>query len=348
MGRAVALTGPRRVTLLDEVEPPLAPRELRVETLYSGISAGTELTEYRGSNPHLNKAWDAKRRLFAAGAPARGYPMTSWGYEEVGRVTEVGPDVGSVRAGDLVWGAWGHRSSAVVTEARAAACLLPDGLPPLTAVFARMGAIALNAVHDAQIHVGEVVAVFGQGVAGLLATQLATLNGGTVVAVDGIPRRLALARSLGAAHVVDLGGEEPAVAIKELTAGVGADVAIDFSGSYAALNEAIRATAYNSRVVGAGFYQGDGEGLCLGEEFHHNRIEVVSSQISSVSPTLDHRWDRSRLERTVIGLAAAGRLNLEGLISHVYPVEDAAEAYRLLDETPAEAVQVVLDFGRPS
>ena len=202
IGRVVALTGPRRVALVDEPEAPLTPGELRVETLYSGISAGTELTEYRGSNPHLSKAWDAKRRLFAEGVPGRAYPVTTWGYEEVGRVTEVAPDVAAVRAGDLVWGAWGHRSSAVITEARAAACLLPQRLPPLAAVFARMGAIALNAVHDAQIHVGEVVAVFGQGVAGLLATQLAALNGATVVAVDGIPRRLALARSLGAAlHV---------------------------------------------------------------------------------------------------------------------------------------------------
>jgi threonine dehydrogenase-like Zn-dependent dehydrogenase len=88
--------------------------------------------------------------------------------------------------------------------------------------------------------------------------------------------------------------------------------------------------------------------LRLGEEFHHNRIAIVSSQISGVSPRLAGRWDRARLERTVMQLAADGRLALESLVSHVVAAEDAAEAFRLLDERPADAVQVVLDFRRQS
>ena len=136
----------------------------------------------------------------------------------------------------------------------------------------------------------------------------------------------------------------PAEAIKELTEGRGADVSIELSGYYAALHEAIRATAYASRVVVAGFPQGGGDALRLGEEFHHNRIELVSSQISNVAPRLAHRWSVPRLERTVVGLAAEGRLRLEPLVSHVLPAEQAADAFRLLDERPEEAVQVVLDF----
>jgi 2-desacetyl-2-hydroxyethyl bacteriochlorophyllide A dehydrogenase len=217
-------------------------------------------------------------------------------------------------------------------------------LPPLAAVFARIAAIALNAVLDADVHAGETVAVFGQGVPGLIATQLAVLNGGTVVAVDGIPRRLELARSFGASRVL-APQAEPAEAIRELTAGRGADVTIELSGRYEALSEAIRATAYNARVVAAGFYQGDATPLRLGEEFHHNRITLVSSQISGVAPRLGERWDRARLERTVMQLAADGRLALEPLVTHVVPAEDAADAFRLLDEHPEDAVQVVLDFG---
>jgi 2-desacetyl-2-hydroxyethyl bacteriochlorophyllide A dehydrogenase len=340
-GRLVALNGPGDVGTASYEEPPLAPGEVRLRTLYSGISAGTELTAYRGSNPYLHRRWDAERRLFVDGGASWDYPVTVWGYEEVGEVAELGPGVEGLAAGELVWGTWGHRSSAVVDADWAAARRLPAGVPAVCGVFARIGAVALNAVLDADIHVGETVAVFGQGVPGLIAAQLARLNGGTVVAVDGIPRRLELTR---ADHVVDFTRERAPEAIRALTGGRGADVSLELSGSYRALQDAIAATAYNSRVVAAGFYQGEGAGLALGEEFHHNRVQVVCSQISGVSPRLDHRWDRDRLERTVLALQADGRLDLEPLVSHVVAMEEAADAFRLLDEQPEEAVQVVLRF----
>lgn len=344
MGRVVTFTGPRDAVLADEPERPLGEHEVRVETIYSGISAGTELTEYRGSNPYLHKRWEPGRRIFVDNDSSRAYPLAGTGYEEVGRVVELGTAANGLDHGAIVWGAWGHRSSAVVAAERASSCVLPVGVPPLGGVFARIGAIALNAVLDADIHVGEVVAVFGQGVPGLIVSQLAALNGGTVVAVDRVPRRIELARTLGAAHVVDFTRERPAEAIKELTDGRGADVTIEISGSHDALHEAIRATAYGSRVVAAGFLQGGGAALALGEEFHHNRIELVSSQISGVNPRLDHRWDVTRLEQTVMRLAAEGRIDVIALVSHVLPAERAAEAFRLLDEHPEEAVQVVLSF----
>lgn len=339
--RVVTFRGPRDVALVEFDQRAPGPGEALVRTLYSGISAGTELTAYRGSSPLLQKHWDAERRLYVEGPPSFAYPVAGWGYEEVGEVVEVGADVERVRPGDRVWGVWGHRSSGVVSEEHVAERVLDGGLPALAGVFARIGAIALNAVLEADIHVGETVAVFGQGVPGLIATQLARLNGAAVIAVDPIPRRLELARSLGATHVV---GADAATTIKELTGGRGADVSIELSGAYPALQEAIRATAYSSRVVASGFYQGEAGALRLGDEFHHNRIEVVASQISGVAPRLAHRWSRERLERTVIDLRARELLELESLVSHVLPAEQVADAFRLLDERPDEAVQVVLQF----
>jgi threonine dehydrogenase-like Zn-dependent dehydrogenase len=263
----------------------------------------------------------------------------------VGEVVDVGDGVERVRPGDRVWGAWGHRSGAVVPEEAVAARVLRDGVDPFVGVFARIGAIALNAVLDASINLGETVAVFGQGVPGLIAAQLARLSGATVVAVDRVPRRLELARSLGAHHVLDASAGSAAEAIRDLTERRGADVSIELSGSHAALGEAIRATAQGSRVVVCGFFQGGADALRLGEEFHHNRIELVSSQISGVAARLAHRWTPVRLERTIVDLAARGALQVEPLVSHVLPAERAAEAFRLLDERPEETVQVVLDFS---
>jgi len=234
----------------------------------------------------------------------------------------------------------------VVDEEWAAERLLPSGVDPIVGLFSRIGAIALNAVLDADIHVGEYVAVFGQGVPGLISSQLARLDGATVIAVDGIDRRLELADELGATYVIDFRERRPAEEIKQLTGGRGADVSIEISGSYPALHEAIRSTAYNSKVVSAGFFQGEGKGLFLGEEFHHNRIRIICSQISGLSPALDHRWSLERLERTVMSLAAQGRISLEPLVTHVFEAEEAEKAFELLDQRPApgEVVQAVLKF----
>jgi threonine dehydrogenase-like Zn-dependent dehydrogenase len=344
LGQVVTFEGPRRVGVREYEERPLQPDEVRLRTLYSGISAGTELTAYRGSNPYLAKRWDEDRRLFLEGAVSLQHPIEGWGYEEVGEVAEVGSGVTGVRLGDVVWGTWGHKSTTVVQEDWAAQRRLPPDVDPKLGIFSRIGAIALNAVLDADVHVGEYIAVFGQGVPGLISGQLARLNGGTVIAVDGIPKRLELARSLGAAHVVDFTKGSPAEEIKALTENRGADVCIEISGSYRALHEAIRSTAYNSKVVSSGFYQGEGTGLFLGEEFHHNRVNVVSSQIFGVSLALDHRWTVGRLERTVMRLAEEQKIGLKQLVTHVFPLEEADEAFRLLDEEPSEAVQVVLEF----
>ena len=64
MGKVVVFTAPRRVGFESDEDRPLNPHEVRLRTLYSGISAGTELTAYRGSNPYLHKLWDPTRKLF--------------------------------------------------------------------------------------------------------------------------------------------------------------------------------------------------------------------------------------------------------------------------------------------
>jgi len=174
---------------------------------------------------------------------------------------------------------------------------------------------------------------------------LARLNGARVIGVDGIAGRRDLASELGADIVLDSGEGAVAERIRELTGGRGADVCLEVTGNYRALHEAIRSVAYSSRVCAAGFMQGDGVGLRLGEEFHHNRVQVICSQISGVSPVLQHRWDGYRLAMTAIDLGSSNRLRLTELISHTMPIEQAPEAFQLLDEHPEQALQVVLTFA---
>jgi threonine dehydrogenase-like Zn-dependent dehydrogenase len=346
MPNLVRFESPGVVCLSEYEDGPVADTEVLIETLYSGISAGTELTAaYSGTNPYTNKQWDEDLRLFVEGEHSIEYPIDGWGYEEVGRIAEIGKMVTGIDVGQVVFGTWGHRGTNLAPADWAAERILPEGLDPLVGVFSRIGAIALNAVLDADIHLGETVAVFGQGVPGLIIGQLARLSGATVIAIDAIPQRLKLAERLGAHHVVNVSEEDAARKVKAITGNRGADVAIEISGSYRALHAAIRSVAYNSRVVSAGFFQGEATGLFLGEEFHHNRPQIVASQISGLSPSLDHRWSVERMERTVMELAARGDLDLTVLVSHVMPAKDCADAFRLLAERPEETVQVILAFA---
>lgn len=345
MARVVRFPAPRQAEVVDLPDDPLRSDEVVVDTLYSGISAGTELTAYRGSNPYLSSEWDPERRLFVPGDSTHTYPLDGWGYEEVGVIRSVGADVDGALMGELVWGAWGHRSSVVRPAEWVQARILPKDCRPLTGVFAKIGAIALNAVLDADIHVGETVAVFGAGVPGQIVAQLARLNGARVVVADLDAQRRDLALELGASIALDPAHEDVAATIRSVTGNRGADVVIEMSGSYHALHEAVRAAAYSSRVVVGGFFQGPATPVRLGEEFHHNRVSVIGSQISGVAPALQHRWDELRMSRTVLDLERSGRLRLAELVTHTFPAEDAPAAFEMLDRASQPALQVVLEYG---
>jgi 2-desacetyl-2-hydroxyethyl bacteriochlorophyllide A dehydrogenase len=344
LGYELTIEAPRRVGLREYDERALEPDQVRIATLHSGISAGTEMTLFRGSNPYLNKQWDGAMRLFREGATSLSLPTPAFGYEEVGRVIECGPAATEVAVGDIVWGAWGHRSTHIAKADWARDRLLPRELDPVCGIFGQIGAIALNAVLDSEVHLTETVAVFGQGVPGLMVTQLLKASGAVVVAVDRLPSRLERARAFGADHVLNAGEIDVAEAIRRLTRGRGADVSIEISGAYPALHEAIRATAYNSRVVVSGFFQGDANRLFLGEEFHHNRITLVCSQISGIARGLDHRWDRLRLDRAIMTLQRDGKVDFRSMITHRFPARDLQAAYDLIDTHPEDVGQLVLDF----
>jgi threonine dehydrogenase-like Zn-dependent dehydrogenase len=222
---------------------------------------------------------------------------------------------------------------------------MPDGADPRIGIFSHIGAVALNGVHDAAIRMGDLVVVFGLGVPGQIVAQAARASGATVVGVDPVQVRRDMALELGADRVLDPTTTPIAETIKTETGGRGADVCIEVSGAAPALSEAIRTVAYSSRVVAMGFFQGEVKGLQLGEEFHHNRIELICSQISGVAPAASHRWNKLRLWQSAIRLQHEGRLNLTPLITDEVPFDDAAQLFGRLDRGDPAVLQSMLSFG---
>ncbi len=345
MGTLLVFNEPRIVGFQKYEDAPLKADEVRIRTLYSGISAGTELTFYRGTNPYLNKQWVPETRLFIPGnQPSFSYPVMNLGYEEVGEIVEVGRDVTEISIGTTVFGTWGHRTHFIANLDYVRPRLMPTGAESIFGIFSHLGAIALNGIHDAQIMLGDTVAVFGLGALGQIVALMAKRSGATVIAVDLHDARLNLAKDLGADVILNANRDRPAEAIKALTNGLGADVCIEVSGSTSALNEAIRSVAYSARVVALGFFQGDAHGLFLGDEFHHNRINLVCSQISGVAPEISNRWNKMRLWQTVVRIQAEGWLDLRPIITHRAPFKQAAGLYDLIDQHPNDIIHSVLEF----
>lgn len=319
---------------------PLADGAVRVRSARTAISPGTELT-YLGpsaTNPYLHRQWDPELRLFVDGTPSVAYPIV-FGYRASGVVIESRTD--RVREGTRVFGKWRHTEFTTLAAADAEAQLLPaelsfdDGLD-----LAQMLPVAINAVAFAdRRHVGGPAVVFGCGPIGLLVGQVAKATGATTVyAADRLPARLEIARSLGFEALPPDG--DVAARVKREQGAEAIAVAFECSGSPAALGDAIRVVRRRGTVVAVGFYQGDAVGLRLGEEFHHNGVEIRSGQIGNLHPSFDAKTLRAR----ALELAASGAVVLGGLPRYELSVEDARAGFEAL-RRPDEVLQVVFRYG---
>ena len=315
------------------------PGEVQVQTLFSGISAGTEMNVYRGLAPQLTRQRDPLTSLFsAADAPDWSYPLT-YGYANVGRVVEVGAGVDAPALGAVVFSNTPHQS--VVVVAADQTVVVPAGLDPKLAVVNANLNTALNGVLDARPSLGDTVAVSGLGVIGLLVTQLLRRAGaGLVVGVDRLAWRRDLAAQFGA-DVIDP-ADGVAERVRALTANRGADIVIEVSGAPPALNEAIRTVGVGGRVVVMSWYAGTFESLNLAGEFHHNRPRIISSQVGAVNPDLGPLWDTSRRQQLVTRLLT--ELDLAPMFTHEFPIDRAADAYSTVDRGADGLVQCVLNY----
>ena len=329
--RALWFTAPRAAEFRPESIPPPEGDEVRVRATASALSQGTEMLVYRGEVPE-----DLPLDLPTL-AGSFGFPI-KYGYATVGRVLDVGPGVEDLAPGDPVFVHHPHQD--VFVAPAAMAVRLPDGLDPLLGLFAANLETAVNVVHDTPLHLGETALVFGQGVVGLLVAQLLKLTGADrVLAVDPLEKRRELARAVGVDEAFEPGEDLPR-RVFEATAGRGADVAVEASGSGAALQAAIDAVAVEGTVVVASWYGTKPVTLSLGGHFHRGRVRVRSSQVGRMNPDLGPRWDLTR--RTEMVLRLLPRLRLKELVSHRFPFGEAPDAYRLVDERPGEVVQVAL------
>jgi threonine dehydrogenase-like Zn-dependent dehydrogenase len=246
--------------------------------------------------------------------------------------------------GDRVFGHLPIRETHTVVETKVEH--VPEGMTPEQLVYWDPAEFALGAVRDANVRLGDVVALFGLGAIGFMTLQMAKMSGArTIFAVDPLPKRRAIAERLGADYVLDPTAVDVSRSIRDANGGQGADLSIEASGAYPALHEAIRCVAIGGLVVPLAFYIGEATGLRLGEEAHMNRVTLRFSR-SITEPNRDHpMWDSQRIKQVAFDLLKEGRLSVDGLIDPVVPFAESADAYRLIDERPGDCIKLGVTFG---
>lgn len=338
--RTLVVPAPGRLEVRETPEPPLAEGRFRAATLFTGVSAGTELTWFRGTSPYLAAGWDAELGLFEPGRPAQGFPVERLGYMEVAEVTA--SRTPAVPEGGRVAMAYGHTTVHHGDPRTQHVVPLPAELDPVLGVYvAHLGPICANGLLHAAADAGgttldagvrgRLVLVTGGGAIGLLVGLLARHHGAAeVVVADPTPQRRAAAEGLGLRAVDD----DPDV-LRELKvrwrhgpADHGADVVFQCRGQAGALAAALRALRPQGTVVDLAFYTAGADAVRLGEEFHHNGLALRCAQIGRVPRGLGHLWDRRRLSvETLDLLAAHGAAVREHLLSDVVPFDEAPQLF---------------------
>ena len=261
----------------------------------------------------------------------------------VGEVVETGPDVDNFRVGETVFAHGSFRQEHVWQTDRVRK--LPDGVPWQAAVCLDPADFALGAVRDGHIRLGDAVAVFGMGAIGLFVVQLARLAGAhPVIAVDPIPLRRDVAQECGADIVLDPTACDAGLEIKLATQERGADVCVDYSGHFTALQAALRSVAYLGTVVAGAWPGSYPAGLDLGAEAHFNRPTIVFSRACSEPNPEYPNWDETRLFSVVWRLLCDGSLKSEPVVQPVVPFDDLLEAYPKISTAPEENVKLGVEF----
>jgi 2-desacetyl-2-hydroxyethyl bacteriochlorophyllide A dehydrogenase len=325
--RAVRFVAPYRVEVSEVAVGEPQAGDVLVRAEFSGISGGTELLAYRGE---LDSRLPRDETLGALGGTFA-YPFT-YGYSVVGTVE--GPR-GDVREGARVFAFHPHQDRFIVP----ARDVVPVGeADPRAATLFPLVETALQLVLDAGVRYGEIVAVLGLGPVGLLTAVLLARSGAIVVASDPKPWR----REAAAACAIDaVGPEELAEAVRERSGGRGADVLAEASGNPDVLAESLGLLATEGVALVASWYGVKPVTLPLGGDFHRRRLEIRSSQVSTLGSRAG-RWDRERRLETTRRLLA--ELPLAELASHTVPFERAPDAYAALDRADEGLVHVALAY----
>jgi len=278
------------------------------------------------------------------------------GYSSAGVVTEIGSWVEGLAPGDRVACAGsGYASHAELIAVPSNLCVkVPPGVSDEQAAFVALGGIALEAVRLAEVSLGDRVVVIGLGLLGQIAVQLLKAAGCHVFGTDLVDGKVQMAIGHGAEAGSVLGEDDVITAIRDFAPN-GADAAIIMAATQSnqPLELAAQAARDRGRVVAAGL-----TGLDIPRElFFDKELEFTVSRAwgpGLFDPTyteqgIDYpyaypRWTARRNMEEFLAQLAAERVQVDHLITHRYPIDQAEQAYELILKNQEPYMGVLMTY----
>ncbi len=357
------------VSTLDVPAPELRTGGILVRTRYSAISAGTEratlelsaksLLAKAKARPDLVKQvieYARQNGLKAAYNKVHSKldTLTYMGYSCSGEVIYVADGVHEFRPGDVVacCGGGFANHAEINFVPRNLAVQVPSQVSPLAASLTTIGAIALQGFRQADLRIGETVAVIGAGLVGVLTIQIARAAGCRVIAIDLSPNRIARAMEFGA-HLA-VAPDDPSLlsSIKDFSR-YGADAAILTAATPSA--EPVELAAKILRDRGRIIVVGDvGMGvsrnnmymkelsLTLSRSYGPGRYDALYEEGGVDYPIGYVRWTEQRNMEAFLDLLAGNQIDISPLLQHRYPIQDGAQAHKALKNGIYTAI---LEYG---
>jgi predicted dehydrogenase/threonine dehydrogenase-like Zn-dependent dehydrogenase len=376
------------LAVLDLPVPALADRMLLVRNRASLVSSGTErmlvhfaekgLLAKARSRPDLVKQTLEKARregILAATEAVRNrleQPM-ALGYSSAGVVLEVGPNDAGFRPGDRVaCGGGGYAVHAeVVAVPQNLAVKLPEDLAFEAAAFTTVGAIALQGIRLAALELGEIAAVIGLGLLGQLTVQMLKAAGCRVIGLDIQPARAELASKLRSAGGAPIGADGIAsdpqaftLLCQQMSGGRGVDAVLITADTPSSQPVALAGTVSRKKgvIVAVGavgmniprkiYYEKELD-FRVSSSYGPGRYDPNYEEKGQDYPYAYVRWTEKRNMEAFVGLVAEDRVNVQPLITHRFPLEEAPKAYDLISGKSGEPFLGVLltypehpDLGR--
>lgn len=311
---------PGRGEYRSEPMPLVSDGEASVQTLYTGVSRGTESLVARGEVPESER--ERMRAPFQAGE----FPFpVKYGYLNVGTV-EHGP---AALRGRTVFALFPHQSRFVVPAD--ALHPVPDGVPPRRAVLAGAVETAVNVLWDAAPVIGDQVVVVGAGMIGCAIARVARgIPGSDVTLVDVDPARAIIAEALGVGF---------ALASDDVPQ---ADVVIEASGAGAGLQLALGIAPTDGEVIVASWYGSRPVSLELGADFHSRRIALRPNQVGAVAAR--RRGSRTTRNRLALALRLLEDPAYDALLSGTSSWRQLSEVTAALAEGTAGELCHTIDW----
>jgi len=360
--------GLKQIIVDDVPDPVVIPHHVLVRPLFSLISSGTETASIHqegilravADNPsQLAKIWNVLKVQGPASTfaevKAKFSEYAVLGYSGAGIVVDKHPTVQTLQVGDRVaYGGEGTGHGQTILVGANLVVPVPDNVPFEHACFATLGSIALNSVRIANLSLGETVVVLGLGLVGQLIAQLAKLQGATVVAVDLKEERVELARSLGSDHAL-LGNASLVDHIFAVTNGRGVDCVIVAAAakSSAPCQQAVQLCADRGRIVDVGavelsfpwydMYRKEIQ-FFMARAYGPGSYDPLYEKQAQDYPINYVRWTENRNMAEFLRLVSVGRIQLAQLITHQFPLDDAAKAYDTITNPSSSSLAVLLHY----